>query len=392
MTKNIKSKYNLPKSLRDLKPLVKWAGGKEKELKHIVPLIPSNYEKYYEPFIGGGAVFFKTVENKPSFLNDRSTELISLYKMIQNQNTVFLSHLENINESWFSLEEIVNSNRISFIENYKLFSKSVIDENQIKNLFFDFIETHVDTFRKIDKLQIDFDFFIKEIEKSIFNKVKRMKKIEHIKHILHDQDVYDNILGAIKSAYYMYIRRVYNKHQKYNISKELYTAIFFFIRNYCYSGMFRYNKSGEFNVPYGGIGYNNKSLCSKISYFKNKELLEQLDNTVIENLDFEVFLKKHCPKSKDFIFIDPPYDTEFSTYAKNIFDREDQIRLSNYLIKECKAKWMLVIKNTDFIKKLYDFPGINIMSFDKKYLVSFMNRNNKNVQHLIITNYIPNRN
>ena len=99
------------------------------------------------------------------------------------------------------------------------------------------------------------------------------------------------------------------------------------------------------------------------------------------------FFRKHPPQEDDFIFLDPPYDSEFSTYAKNTFDKEDQTRLANYLIKECKGKWLMVIKNTPFIYSLYDGHGLTIRSFDKKYQVSFMNRNDRNVQHLIITNY-----
>jgi len=48
---------------------------------------------------------------------------------------------------------------------------------------------------------------------------------------------------------------------------------------------------------------------------------------------------------------------------------------------------MLVIKNTDLIEELYFNRGFIIKSFDKKYLVSFQNRNNKNAEHLIIKNY-----
>jgi DNA adenine methylase len=47
------------------------------------------------------------------------------------------------------------------------------------------------------------------------------------------------------------------------------------------------------------------------------------------------------------VFLDPPYDSEFSTYAKNEFDKDDQARLAEYLIKECKANFMIVIKNTN---------------------------------------------
>lgn len=59
------------------------------------------------------------------------------------------------------------------------------------------------------------------------------------------------------------------------------------------------------------------------------------------------------------------------------------------MINKCKAKWMLIIKNTDFIYDLYsNHSGIHIKSFDKEYVVSFMNRNDKKVTHLLITNYV----
>lgn len=86
-------------------------------------------------------------------------------------------------------------------------------------------------------------------------------------------------------------------------------------------------------------------------------------------------------------FLDPPYDSEFSDYEGNLFGQNDQERLANYLINECDAKWMVVIKNTDFIYNLYNKNNINIFKFDKKYSVSFMDRNNKEVTHLLITNY-----
>jgi DNA adenine methylase len=158
-------------------------------------------------------------------------------------------------------------------------------------------------------------------------------------------------------------------------------------RNYAYSGMFRYNSGGGFNVPYGGIGYNRKNLAKKVDYLQSKELVEHLSKTTIDNLDFEEFFMKNKPKKDDFIFLDPPYDSEFSTYAQNEFTRDDQARLADYLINHCEANWMMVIKNTEFIYGLYNKPNINMSSFDKKYLVSFQNRNDKDAEHLIITNY-----
>jgi DNA adenine methylase len=104
-------------------------------------------------------------------------------------------------------------------------------------------------------------------------------------------------------------------------------------------------------------------------------------------MDFEAFLLKYPPQPEDFIFLDPPYDSQFSTYSQNEFDQKDQERLAHYLIKRCPAKFMLVIKNTPAILNLYSHAGFNISAFDKKYLVSFQDRNNRAAEHLIITNY-----
>lgn len=228
---------------------------------------------------------------------------------------------------------------------------------------------------------------ISEMEKNLFRKMVRMRELEIEKHILPPKDLDDNIETAIKSAVYMNYRFLYNDSEIANNNPQLHCALFFFMRNYAYSGMFRYSSSGEFNVPYGGIAYNGKMLNKKLSYYRSPEVLAHFSKARIFNLDFEDFLKRVHPKSDDFIFLDPPYDSEFSTYAQNAFDREDQKRLADYLINKCKAKWMMIIKNTDFIYNLYNKQGINIRTFNKEYVVSFMNRNDKKVMHLLITNY-----
>lgn len=150
--------------------------------------------------------------------------------------------------------------------------------------------------------------------------------------------------------------------------------------------MFRYNKNGKFNVPYGGISYNRKEFVKKIEYIDSKEIKEYMEQTQIYCDDFEVFLKEVKPEKGDFIFLDPPYDTEFSTYAKNKFAKKDQVRLCECL-KSTRANIMLIIKNTEFIYNLYNTKEFKIKTFDKKYLVSFQNRNDKDVEHLLITNY-----
>lgn len=110
--------------------------------------------------------------------------------------------------------------------------------------------------------------------------------------------------------------------------------------------MFRYNKRGDFNVPYGGMAYNKKSFINKINRIQNNEYQQYILNRVVGNQDFEDFINNNnVPQDGDFIFLDPPYDTEFSEYAKNCFEKNNQVRLAEFLYNT-PAKFMLVIKAT----------------------------------------------
>jgi DNA adenine methylase len=63
-----------------IRPFIKWAGGKTQILDEIVKRMPKNYGTYFEPFVGGGALFFH-VQPKTAVINDMNSELISAYKV-----------------------------------------------------------------------------------------------------------------------------------------------------------------------------------------------------------------------------------------------------------------------------------------------------------------------
>lgn len=66
-------------------PFVKWAGGKSQLIPQIIRLMPSRFARYFEPFLGGGAVFFHTATyNRNAFLSDINVDLINAYKIIRN--------------------------------------------------------------------------------------------------------------------------------------------------------------------------------------------------------------------------------------------------------------------------------------------------------------------
>lgn len=66
-------------------PFVKWAGGKSQLIPQIIHLMPAKFTRYFEPFLGGGAVFFHIASyNRNAFLSDINTDLINAYKVIRN--------------------------------------------------------------------------------------------------------------------------------------------------------------------------------------------------------------------------------------------------------------------------------------------------------------------
>lgn len=371
-----------------LSPIIKYTGGKEKELPYIIPNLPE-FDRYFEPFVGGGSVFM-SVEANEYYINDFSWELTDLYKCIKTSDNQFFTYVGDIIKSWGLVKQLFLTSKKYLVDGiYSIFWKGVIRESRVK----DMIDTYCEDYKDIIDCVCPDSFkktnwtFIQELKTNLFRKMKRMKKLDENNTELDLIMADDNIQTAIHSALYMTYRTLYNDEKLTKQDRTLHCALYFFIRNYAYSGMFRYNDNGEFNVPYGGMGYNKKSLSSKTDYYKSDDVMEHFNKTSIFNLDFEEFLKKCNPTENDFIFLDPPYDSTFSTYAQNEFTKDDQIRLANYLINECKAKWMVDIKYTDFIYDLYNKPGIRIVTFDKKYQVNFMGRNDTNVTHIMIMNY-----
>ena len=81
-------------------PFVKWAGGKRQLLPQIKERMPEKYNKYYEPFIGGGAVMFDLLP-KDAIINDINKSLINAYRQICYQPELFLQTIHKLDtEMW----------------------------------------------------------------------------------------------------------------------------------------------------------------------------------------------------------------------------------------------------------------------------------------------------
>lgn len=370
--------------------LIKWPGGKSTEFEYIKDIIPQ-HERYIEPFFGGGAVFFK-LKPKKAIINDICEELICFYRLIKGgkDKKNFKKELIEYSENWEKISLYIKVFDDKIIRLYKNFKTNKITKEKLKNEIKLLIESDEKKFNELfnKNFSLDNKNLLRQIVKNIISKLNRVKKIELQRGKITDSDLKKNIETAFRSGFYMHFRDVMNySKDRYETSLTKKIANYYFIREFCYASMFRFNGNGHFNIPYGGMAYNSKNFRTKVNYILSDEVSNLFKNTIIENKDFETILKSNKLSNRDFIFLDPPYDTDFSDYEKASFDKKDQERLAKCLF-QTKAKYILIIKNTPFILNLYkNKPNVKISSFEKTYLYNVKGRNNREVEHLIIKNF-----
>lgn len=90
------------------KPFVKWPGGKRRLLPELVSRLPNVFERYYEPFLGGGALYFHIQPNR-AYISDINPELINAYRVIQDRVEDLISVLptfKNTEEDFYNVREL----------------------------------------------------------------------------------------------------------------------------------------------------------------------------------------------------------------------------------------------------------------------------------------------
>ena len=372
---------------RKIRPIIKWTGGKFREFALFQEYIPS-FERYIEPFFGGGGVFFALQPQAPVIINDKSQDLIRFYQQIKSR--AFKTRLLQYADAW---DEVTTLSELLWETTGQKFCEFILNQAELSALTFSIEAELSKTLMSLPALS-DKDFlknpaeFYQHLKKGMESKASRLQRISAKAGNVFDlQELKKHFETALKSGTYLFFRNLLNKHTKKHFLNDADAAAnWYFVREFCYASMFRYNKKGVFNIPYGGILYNRKKFRKKANSIFAKPLQNLFKNVEMHNQDFELLLTNLNLTSTDFIFLDPPYDSEFSEYDQNSFTLHDQKRLADFLVN-CMAKWMVVIKETPFILDLYNHPSVKIITFDKKYVYNVRGRNNRNTTHLIITNY-----
>ncbi|MDD2796588.1 MAG: DNA adenine methylase [Candidatus Pacebacteria bacterium] len=270
------------------KPFVKWVGGKRQLLNQfkLLNLYPPKgfnplKARYYEPFVGGGAVFFDLLP-KNAFLSDLNRELMTTYNEIKN-----------------NVEDLIHSLRMH------------------------------------------------KIEKEYFLKIRAF-------------DV--NMLSDLEIA-----------------------SRFIYLNRTCFNGLYRVNKKGQFNVPFGK--YKNPLICDQDNLRKVSKALQGIELKVGSYSEILTSAKKG-----DFVYLDPPYyplskTSSFTAYTNQCFLEKEQVKLRDTFLELSEKGCFVMLSNSDtpFTRKIYSEAKIT-----KVYAGRMINSNalkRGKISELVITNY-----
>lgn len=189
--------------------------------------------------------------------------------------------------------------------------------------------------------------------------------------------------SAQKEFYYR-VRKEFNRDRS--------SAKLIFLNKTCYNGLYRVNRKGEFNVPFGH--YKKPRICDAKNLLNVSELLQKA-NVICG--DFEESASNIDENS--FVYFDPPYrpisrTASFTSYAKEEFDEKEQIRLARYCgrIDSEGAKFLLSNsdpKNEDPNEHFFEdeYKGFRIETVKASRVINCKASRRGLINELLIINY-----
>ena len=273
-------------SRKPAKPFLKWAGGKRQLLSELVTLLPVRFDKYIEPFLGGGALFFHLGPVR-AILADANEELISCYEVVRD------SVIELIDE----------------LRSYRNDERSYYE--------------------------------MRELLPSQLGKVQRAARV-----------IYLNKTG--------------------------------------FNGLYRVNKEGHFNVPFGHR--KNPIICDVPTLQAANEALQGVE---LVCGDYKDVLRTYA-RPGDFVFLDPPYYpvggyADFKRFTKEFFYEENHLELRDEFARLVNTGcWVLLTNsNTSFVRKLYE--GYNYKAVDTRRSISSNSTTRSGEDLIVIATRQPQR-
>lgn len=364
-----------------MKPLLKWPGGKTRELPVLEGFLREGIGTYVEPFVGGGAVLFSLQgERAPAraVVGDVQPELVALYQGVARGDPDLREWLIEFARVWDQVLPELGARTLPKLRDWFLASGREEGAVPPEDLLSRVLEG------------IPWTEAREKVERSLRDKLRRTARLE-VKHetLFTPELVLAQLETGLKAGVYTYLRDVRDP-----AGEGERTAIFFFLREFCYGSMFRQNRQGRFNIPYGGKAYNRKRLGDKVEELLRPERVEFLQRVEAHLGCFTDLFQRLLPDlgPQDLVFLDPPYDSRFQEYGGRSFGEAEQRELAAW-VGRLPCRVLGIMKATPLIRALYrEARGqrrsrgldLHLEEYEKTYSYNVRGRNQREVSHLLL--------
>lgn len=186
----------------------------------------------------------------------------------------------------------------------------------------------------INDINADLTTCYETVRDNVEDLILSLKEIENTYYALKSEET--------KKDFFLSVR---NKYNGKNLDPIENTTFFFFLNRTCFNGLYRVNKKGAFNVPFGK--YIKPLICDEATLRYDSELLQKVE---ILTGDFEKTFD--FAQGNTLFYFDPPYrplsnTSSFNDYSKEDFNDEAQIRLKKYCDKVNNAGYKFMLSNSD---------------------------------------------
>ncbi len=177
-----------------------------------------------------------------------------------------------------------------------------------------------------------------------------------------------------QTCFYKYRKRFNELLRSGKAATKEAASLFYYLNRTGYNGLCRFNRSGEFNVPFGKYA----TINYKRNFLPYKGVLGnwEFSNTTFDRLAFE---------PDDFVYADPPYDVEFTQYSKDGFGWDEQVRTAEWLAKH-SGPVVLSNQATTRIVELYEKLGYRLVMLNAPRRISCTGDRSPAVEVLALRN------
>lgn len=190
-------------------------------------------------------------------------------------------------------------------------------------------------------------FYLFDINEDLVNCYNAIKN--NIQAIIAELEILQNTFLAKRTKpsrkdLYLSIRKEFNLEKVSHFGFAT-TAKLIFLNKTCYNGLYRVNKKGQFNVPFGD--YKNPTICDPVNLLNVSRVLQKAEITCDDFVASDKYID-----GKAFVYFDPPYrplspTASFTSYSKDSFSEKDQVRLAEFCQRIDKKGARFLLSNSD---------------------------------------------